>query len=61
MPWPNRPRAVGLGAAAALLAACTTVGPNFHTPAAPAAPWISRITVSVQTSGASAHSTEATV
>jgi len=48
MPWLNsrgargseRRRAARVAAilAAALLAACTTVGPNFHTPAAPAAP-----------------------
>nr|MDQ2861680.1 TolC family protein [Pseudomonadota bacterium] len=37
MPWLSRPLTAGLVAAAALLAACTTVGPNFHTPAAPAA------------------------
>ncbi|MEO8926662.1 MAG: efflux transporter outer membrane subunit [Caulobacteraceae bacterium] len=44
MPWPNNPaasqngaRATAILAAAIVLAACTTVGPNFNTPAGPAA------------------------
>ncbi len=40
MPWPNR-RAAAVSAAlmaASSLCACTTVGPDFHTPSAPAAP-----------------------
>jgi NodT family efflux transporter outer membrane factor (OMF) lipoprotein len=36
MPWPNSRAALAF-AVTGLLCACTTVGPNFHTPSAPAA------------------------